>query len=85
MDTRHWFLVLLVTRSTCSMSPHLAVRANANLNIQLGILIFVSLDSEELIEEVVQAAMDCFCVHQEACVSTLNGFAYLPNHLLLSL
>ncbi len=72
-------------KHTRNMSPHLAVRANANLNIQLGILIFVSLDSEKLVEEVIQAAMDCFCVHQEACVSTLNGFAYLPNHLLLSL
>ena len=79
----------VVEQSVCaefdrlSALAHLTVRANSNLDIQLCILIFVALNGEELVEQIIQAAMDSLCVHEEAGVSTLDSPSYVPYHVLL--
>ena len=63
----------------------LAIRANSDLDIQLCILVPVPLHCEELVEQVIQAAVNGLSVHEEAGVSTLNGPAYVANHVLVCL
>lgn len=70
---------------TVGLGSYLAVRANANLDIQLCILILVPLHCEELVEQVIQAAMDGLSVHEEAGIATLHGPADVANHVLLGL
>ena len=70
---------------TAGQLAHLAVRTNANLYIQFGILVPVPLHSEKLVEQVVQAAVNGLSVHQEACFALFNSPANAADHGLLCL
>jgi len=72
-----------VQAANADIGGHLAVRANPNLDIQLGVLIPIPLNREELVEQIVQAAVDGLGVHQEACLPLLNGSSDVPNHAFL--